>query len=157
MMRILLAGFFAMLATLAQANSDATWHRGVDRGVLIGAVTTDVGTFLGFFCAPSREPKLSFLLLRPAILTNPIHYDEKVMDMRFVIDGERFDLPGKAEDGELYIENKDYNLTLQFERIIAALIDADNVSVAIPVKHWSEKIPVDGASEALDGLLAPCL
>ncbi len=143
----------AALSPLAKADS---WQHGIEDGVRIAGVTAGDGTFLGFFCAPLAEPKISFMILKPGALANPIAFDEKPMDVRFIMAGERFDLPGQAGGGEIYAEIKDYNLALQFDRVIEALRGATRARVAIPVQRWSIEIPIDGAAVALDGLMAPC-
>jgi hypothetical protein len=141
---------------MPRSGSAEAWQRGVDSGVIGAGISLDDGTFIGFFCAPHREPRLSFMILKPGLLTNPIHYDEKAMDVRFIVGAERFDLPGVAEEGEIYVEIDDFNLALQFDRLAAALAAAERAWIAIPVKGWSLEIPVDGAGQALRGLLTPC-
>ena len=156
-MRIRIAlAMAAILLSSSGGQAGEPWRRDQEKGVIGASILTDDGTFLGFFCAPLREPRLSFMILKPSLLTTPIHNDEKRMDARFIVGQERFDLPGRAEEGEIYVEFKDYNLFLQFDRLAEAFVVAERAWVAIPVKHWTLEIPVAGAGEALKGLLAPC-
>jgi hypothetical protein len=150
-----LALAIAWTATVTPASAQG-WQRTMDKGIRIAGVAAEDDTFLGFFCAPNDERKLAFLTLKPGILHSPIQFDQKAMDVRFIIDDERFDFPGKADDGELYIEIADYNLALRLDQVIAALGAAKRASVAIPIKNWSIDIPVAGAADALDGIMAPC-
>ena len=146
----------ALLLSASVAKAAEPWRRDQEKGVIGASVLTDDGTFLGFFCAPLREPRLSFMILKPSLLTTPIHNDEKRMDARFIVGEERFDLPGKAEDGEIYVEFRDYNLFLQFDRLAVAFDAAERAWIAIPGQHGSLEIPVAGAGGALKGLLTPC-
>lgn len=132
------------------------WRREENRGVDQAYIKLKDGTFVGLFCAPRQVPKLSFVVVKPGKLHNPIPYDEKAMEFRLLVDNQRHDLPAKAEDGELYAEIKDYNLELRFDAAIEALRNAETAILSIPVKRWKVDLALDGANQALDGIMAKC-
>ena len=77
--------------------------------------------------------------------------------MRFVIDGQRYDLRGIAKDGELMISPADANMELRVAELLDALIAGKEAQIAVPSKNWRSRLPLDGAAEALDGVFEVCL
>jgi hypothetical protein len=152
-----LAVAFTLLfsAGLAVAQ-DPTWQRGRDGRFELAMAQIAAGSTLGFWCSAYQVPNTAIIGLRNILLA-PQLSDAEHYDMRFVIDGQRFDLRGVAKDGELMISPADANMEYQVGRLLDALIAGKEAHIAVPAKAWRSKLPLDGAAEALDGVFEVCL
>jgi hypothetical protein len=113
------------------------------------------GTTLGFFCSAYQVPNTAIISLNNLILS-PILPDGKNFDLRFVIDGVKYDLPGIAKDGELLVSPADANMELRVQEVTEALRAGKQAQIAVPAKAWKSKLPLDGADQALDGIFEAC-
>ena len=91
------------------------------------------------------------------LILGPILPDGKNFDLRFVIDGVKYDLPGIAKDGELLVSPHDANIELRIQEVTEALRAGKQAQIAVPAKAWKSKLPLDGAGQALDGIFEACL
>jgi hypothetical protein len=138
---------------LAQAP---VWERGRDGRYEVAVAGIGPGTTLGFFCSAYQVPNTALISLNNLILS-PILPDGQTFDLRFVIDGARYDLPGIAKDGELLVSPHDANIELRIQEVIDALRVGKQAQIAVPAKAWKSKLPLDGADFALDGVFEACL
>ncbi len=144
-----------MCATAASAQ-EPTWQRGRDGRFEVAIARIAAGSTLGFWCSAYRVPNTAIIGLRNILLGVQLS-DAEYYDLRFVIDGQRFDLRGIARDGELMISPADANMEYQVGRLLEALIAGKEAQIAVPAKGWRSKLPLDGAAEALDGVFEVCL
>jgi hypothetical protein len=142
----------AASAALAQAP---VWERGRDGRYEIAVAGLGPGTTLGFFCSAYQVPNTALISLHNLIL-GPQLPDGKNLDMRFVIDGRKFDLPGIAKDGELLVSPADANMELRIQEVTEALRTGKTAQIAVPAKAWKSKLPLDGAGWALEGIFERC-
>ncbi|HET6158551.1 MAG TPA: hypothetical protein VFE34_09420 [Dongiaceae bacterium] len=142
----------AASAALAQAP---IWERGRDDRYEVATAALGPGTTLGFFCSAYQVPNTAIISLHNLIL-GPQLQNGKNFDLRFVIDGQRFDLPGIAKDGELLVSPADANMELRVQEVTAALRIGKQAQIAVPAKAWKSKLPLDGADLALDGVFEKC-
>jgi hypothetical protein len=142
----------AASAALAQAP---VWERGRDGRYEIAVAGLGPGTTLGFFCSAYQVPNTALISLHNLIL-GPQLPDGKNFDMRFVIDGRKFDLPGIAKDGELLVSPADANMELRIQEVTEALRTGKTAQIAVPAKAWKSKLPLDGAGWALEGIFERC-
>ena len=140
-------------AALAQAP---VWERGRDGRYEVAVAGLGPGTTLGFFCSAYQVPNTAIISLSNLIL-GPQLQDGKNFDIRFVIDGQKFDLPGIAKDGELMISPADANMELRVQEVTDALRAGKEAQIAVPARAWKSKLPLDGAERALDGIFEGCL
>ena len=143
---------FVASAVLAQAP---VWERGRDGRYEVAVAGLGPGTTLGFFCSAYQVPNTAIISLSNLIL-GPQLEDGKNFDLRFVIDGQRFDLPGIAKDGELLVSPADANMELRIQEVTEALRTGKIAQIAVPAKAWKSKLPLDGAGWALDGVFEKC-
>ena len=143
---------FVASAVLAQAP---VWERGRDGRYEVAVAGLGPGTTLGFFCSAYQVPNTAIISLNNLIL-GPQLEDGKKFDLRFVIDGQRFDLPGIAKDGELLVSPADANMELRIQEVTEALRTGKIAQIAVPAKAWKSKLPLDGAGWALDGVFEKC-
>ena len=143
---------FVASAVLAQAP---VWERGRDGRYEVAVAGLGPGTTLGFFCSAYQVPNTAIISLNNLIL-GPQLEDGKNFDLRFVIDGQRFDLPGIAKDGELLVSPADANMELRIQEVTEALRTGKIAQIAVPAKAWKSKLPLDGAGWALDGVFEKC-
>jgi hypothetical protein len=101
-------------------------------------------------------PNTAIISLQNLIL-GPQLPDGKNFDLRFVIDGIKYDLTGIAKDGELMVSPADANMELRVQEVIDALRAGKQAQIAVPAKAWKSKLPLDGAEFALDGVFEACL
>ena len=139
-------------AALAQAP---VWERGRDGRYEVAVAGIGPGTTLGFFCSAYQVPNTALISLNNLILS-PILPDGKNFDLRFVIDGVKYDLPGIAKDGELLVSPADANMELRVQEVTKALRIGKQAQIAVPAKAWKSKLPLDGADQALDGIFEAC-
>ena len=139
-------------AALAQAP---VWERGRDGRYEVAVAGLGPGTTLGFFCSAYQVPNTAIISLSNLIL-GPQLQDGKNFDIRFVIDGQKFDLPGIAKDGELMISPADANMELRVREVTDALRAGKEAQIAVPARAWKSKLPLDGADRALDGIFDKC-
>ena len=137
---------------LAQAP---IWERGRDERYEVAVAGIGPGTTLGFFCSAYQVPNTAIISLNNLILS-PILPDGKNFDLRFVIDGVKYDLPGIAKDGELLVSPADANMELRVQEVTEALRAGKQAQIAVPAKAWKSKLPLDGADQALDGIFEAC-
>jgi hypothetical protein len=142
----------AASAALAQAP---VWERGRDGRYEIAVAGLGPGTTLGFFCSAYQVPNTALISLHNLIL-GPQLPDGKNFDLRFVIDGRKFDLPGIAKDGELLVSPADANMELRIQEVTEALRTGKTAQIAVPAKAWKSKLPLDGAGWALEGVFDKC-
>jgi hypothetical protein len=143
---------FCSTAALAQAP---IWERGRDGRYEVAVAGIGPGTTLGFFCSAYQVPNTAIISLNNLILS-PILPDGKNFDLRFVIDGVKYDLPGIAKDGELLVSPADANMELRVQEVTKALRTGKQAQIAVPAKAWKSKLPLDGADQALDGVFEAC-
>ena len=145
----------SMLWTSDALAQQPVWERGRDRRYEIAIAAIGPGTTLGFFCSAYQVPNTAIISLNNLIL-GPLLPDGKNFDLRFVIDGVKYDLPGIAKDGELLVSPADANMEFRVQEVTAALRTGKKAQVAVPAKAWKSKLPLDGADLALDGIFEEC-
>jgi len=139
-------------AALAQAP---IWERGRDGRYEVAVAGLGPGTTLGFFCSAYQVPNTAVISLNNLMLS-PQLQDGKPFDLRFVIDGRRFDLPGIAKDGEILVSPADANMELRVQEVLEALRTGKAAQIAVPAKAWKSRLPLIGADRALDGVFEKC-
>ena len=147
-----------LLCLLCAADAVAqqpTWQRGRDKRYEIAIAALAPGSTLGFFCSAYQVPNTAIISLHNLIIS-PLLEDGKNFDMRFVIDGVKYDLPGIAKDGELLVSHHDANMELRIQEVTDALRTGKIAQIAVPAKAWKSKLPLDGANRALDGIFEKC-
>jgi hypothetical protein len=154
MKRAVLAIVLTFVASTALAQAPV-WERGRDGRYEVAVAGLGPGTTLGFFCSAYQVPNTAIISLNNLIL-GPQLEDGKNFDLRFVIDGQRFDLPGIAKDGELLVSPADANMELRIQEVTEALRTGKIAQIAVPAKAWKSKLPLDGAGWALDGVFEKC-
>jgi hypothetical protein len=132
------------------------WERGRDERYEVAIAGIGPGTSLGFFCSAYQVPNTAIISLQNLIL-GPQLPDGKTFDLRFVIDGVKYDLPGIAKDGELLVSPADANMELRVREVTEALRTGREAQIAVPAKAWKSKLPLVGADLALDGIFEKCL
>ena len=152
-----LAAFGAMILLCgAEAVAQAPiWERGRDQRYEIAVAGLGPGTTLGFFCSAYQVPNTAIISLSNLIL-GPQLPDGKNFDLRFVIDGVKYDLPGIAKDGELLVSPADANMELRVQEVTEALRTGKQAQIAVPARAWKSRLPLDGADQALDGVFEAC-
>ena len=155
-MRLVALGFIALLFCSEALAQAPVWERGRDGRYEVAVAGIGPGTTLGFFCSAYQVPNTALISLNNLILS-PILPDGQTFDLRFVIDGARYDLPGIAKDGELLVSPHDANMELRIQEVIDALRVGKQAQIAVPAKAWKSKLPLDGADFALDGVFEACL
>lgn len=149
---------FALLCLLCASDALAQqpiWERGRDRRYEIAIAALGPGSTLGFFCSAYQVPNTAIISLHNVILS-PLLPDGHNFELRFVIDGARYDLPGIAKDGELLISPADANMELRVQEVTEALRTGKSAQIAVPARAWKSKLPLDGADWALDGIFEKC-
>jgi hypothetical protein len=154
MKRIVLALLSLLCASDALAQQPV-WERGRNKRYEIATAALGPGTTLGFFCSAYQVPNTAIIRLNNVILS-PLLPDGKNFDLRFVIDGTRYDLPGIAKDGELMVSPADANMELRMQEVTDALRTGKSAQIAVPAKAWKSKLPLSGADRALDGIFEKC-
>jgi hypothetical protein len=155
-MRRLLLSLPLLLAAAAAAAQAPIWQRGRDGRFEVAIADIAAGSTLGFWCSAYQVPNTAIIGLRNVLLS-PQLSDGEHYDMRFVIDGQRFDLRGIAKDGELMVSPADANMELRVSELLGALIAGKEAQIAVPAKNWRSRLPLDGAAGALDGVFEVCL
>lgn len=154
-MRHIALALLSVLCAWEAAAQQPIWERGRDRRYEIAVAALGLGSTLGFFCSAYQVPNTAIISLRNVILS-PLLPDGQSFELRFVIDGARYDLPGIAKDGELMISPADANMELRVQEVTAALRAGTSAQIAVPAKAWKSKLPLDGADWALDGIFEKC-
>ncbi len=155
-MRRLLPALPLLLAAASAAAQEPVWTRGRDGRFEAAIAQIAAGSTLGFWCSAYQVPNTSIIGLRNILLGTHLS-DGEYYDMRFVIDGRRFDLRGIAKEGELMVSPADANMELRVRELLDALIAGKVAQIAVPSKAWKSPLPLDGAAEALDGVFEVCL
>lgn len=155
-MKRLLLSMPLLLAAFAAAAQEPVWQRGRDGRFEAAIAEIAAGSTLGFWCSAYQVPNTAIIGLRNILLATHLS-DGEYMDMRFVIDGRRFDLRGIAKDGELMVSPADANMELRVREVLDALVAAKQAQIAVPAKGWKSPLPLAGAVEALDGVFDACL
>ena len=96
------------------------------------------GSTLGFWCSAYQVPNTAIIGLRNVLLGGQLS-DAEYYDLRFVIDGQRYDLRGIAKEGELMISPADANMEYQVSRLIEALIAGKEAQIAVPCERLALK------------------
>ena len=154
-MRLAAFGVMILLCGAEAVAQAPIWERGRDQRYEIAVAGLGPGTTLGFFCSAYQVPNTAIISLNNLILS-PILPDGKNFDLRFVIDGVKYDLPGIAKDGELLVSPHDANIELRIQEVTEALRAGKQAQIAVPAKAWKSKLPLDGADRALDGVFEAC-
>jgi hypothetical protein len=154
-MRLAALGVIALLCSADALAQAAVWERGRDQRYEIAVAGIGPGTTLGFFCSAYQVPNTAIISLQNLIL-GPQLPDGKNYDLRFVIDGIKYDLPGIAKDGELLVSPHDANIELRIQEVTEALRTGRQAQIAVPAKAWKSRLPLDGADVALDGVFEAC-
>jgi hypothetical protein len=152
---LLCASVITPVATAAAAE-DPFWQRGRDGRFEVAFVGIAIGSTLEFLCSAYQVPNTAIITLRNVILGAQLE-DGQNYELRFVVDGRKFDLPGIARDGELMVSPADANLELWVQELLAALMAGEQAQIAVPSKGWRSPLPLDGAAQALDGVFEVCL
>ena len=155
-MRLAAIGVMTLLCAADALAQAPIWERGRDERYEVAVAGLGPGTTLGFFCSAYQVPNTAIITLNNMILS-PILPDGKNFDLRFVIDGVKYDLPGIAKDGELLVSPHDANIELRIQEVTEALRAGKQAQIAVPAKAWKSKLPLDGAEQALDGIFEACL
>ena len=155
-MRLAALGCIILLCGADALALAPVWERGRDGRYEVAVAGIGPGTTLGFFCSAYQVPNTALISLNNLILS-PILPDGKNFDLRFVIDGVKFDLPGIAKDGERLVSPHDANMELRIQEVTEALRTGKQAQIAVPAKAWKSKLPLDGADQALDGVFEKCL
>lgn len=135
---------------------EPVWQRGRDGRFEVAMAGIAVGSTLEFLCSAYQVPNTAIITLRNIVLGAQLQ-DGKNYDMRFVVDGRKFDLPAIAKDGELMVSPADANMELWVQELLTALMAGKEAQVAVPSKGWRSPLPLDGAAQALDGVFEVCL
>jgi hypothetical protein len=154
-MRLAALGVITLLCSADALAQAPVWERGRDQRYEIAVAGVGPGTTLGFFCSAYQVPNTAIISLSNLIL-GPQLPDGKNFDLRFVIDGVKYDLPGIAKDGELLVSPADANMELRVQEVTEALRVGKQAQIAVPAKAWKSKLPLDGAEQALDGVFEAC-
>lgn len=154
-MRLAALGVIALLCSADALAQAPVWERGRDQRYEVAVAGLGPGTTLGFFCSAYQVPNTAIISLQNLIL-GPQLPDGKNYDLRFVIDGVKFDLPGIAKDGELLVSPHDANMELRIQEVTEALRTGKQAQIAVPAKAWKSRLPLDGADFALDGIFEAC-
>lgn len=154
-MRLAAIGVITVLCSSDALAQAPIWERGRDERYEVAVAGLGPGTTLGFFCSAYQVPNTAIISLNNLIL-GPILPDGKNFDLRFVIDGVKYDLPGIAKDGELLVSPHDANIELRIQEVTEALRAGKQAQIAVPAKAWKSKLPLDGAEQALDGIFEAC-
>lgn len=144
-----------LLCAVDAVAQQPTWQRGRDKRYEIAIAALAPGSTLGFFCSAYQVPNTAIISLHNLIIS-PLLEEGKNFDMRFVIDGVKYDLPGIAKDGELLVSHHDANMELRIQEVTDALRTGKIAQIAVPAKAWKSKLPLDGANTALDGIFEKC-
>ena len=155
MRRWLLSLPLLFAAGLAAAQAPI-WTRGRDGRFEAAIAEIAAGSTLGFWCSAYQVPNTPIIGLRNVLLAVQLS-DGDYYDMRFVIDGRRFDLRGIAKEGEIMVSPADANMELRVRELLDALRAGKDAQVAVPAKGWRSPLPLEGAAEALDGVFDTCL
>ena len=155
-MRLAALGVITLLCSVDALAQAPVWERGRDQRYEIAVAGIGPGTTLGFFCSAYQVPNTAIISLSNLIL-GPQLPDGKNFDLRFVIDGVKYDLPGIAKDGELLVSPHDANIELRIQEVTEALRAGKQAQIAVPARAWKSKLPLDGADLALDGIFEACL
>lgn len=155
-MRLVAFGVITVLCGATALAQAPVWERGRDGRYEVAVAGIGPGTTLGFFCSAYQVPNTAIISLNNLILS-PLLPDGKNFDLRFVIDGVKYDLPGIAKDGELLVSPHDANIELRIQEVTEALRAGRQAQIAVPAKAWKSKLPLDGADMALDGVFEKCL
>ncbi|HJT12178.1 MAG TPA: hypothetical protein VJ790_06140 [Dongiaceae bacterium] len=154
-MRLAALGVIALLCSADALAQAPVWERGRDQRYEIAVAGIGPGTTLGFFCSAYQVPNTAIISLQNLTL-GPQLPDGKNYDLRFVIDGIKYDLPGIAKDGELLVSPHDANIELRIQEVTEALRTGRQAQIAVPAKAWKSRLPLDGADVALDGVFEAC-
>ncbi len=154
-MRLAALGVIALLCSTDALAQAPVWERGRDQRYEIAVAGIGPGTTLGFFCSAYQVPNTAIISLQNLVL-GPQLPDGKNYDLRFVIDGIKYDLPGIAKDGELLVSPHDANIELRIQEVTEALRTGRQAQIAVPAKAWKSRLPLDGADQALDGVFEAC-
>jgi hypothetical protein len=155
-MRVLAAALALLMVASPAFSQQPIWQRGRDGRYEVAVAGIGPGTTLGFFCSAYQVPNTAIVSLNNLTLGTQLP-DGKNFDMRFVIDGRRFDLPGIAKDGELMVSPADANMQFRVQEVLDALRTGKTAQIAVPAWAWKSKLPLDGADVALDGVFEKCL
>lgn len=154
MKRAVIAVLLSLAAGAALAQAPI-WERGRDGRYEVAVAGLGPGTTLGFFCSAYQVPNTAIISLHNLVLS-PQLQDGKYFDLRFVIDGRKFDLPGIAKDGEILVSPADANMELRVQEVMEALRTGKTAQIAVPAKAWKTRLPLIGADRALDGVFEKC-
>jgi len=143
------------IATTSALAAPPVWERGRDDRYEVATAAVGPGTTLGFFCQAYQVPNTAIISLHNLILSSQLP-DGKNFDLRFVIDGQRFDLPGIAKDGEILVSPFDANMEFRMQEVTEALRAGRQAQIAVPAKAWHAKLSLDGADVALDRIFEKC-
>lgn len=154
-MRRIAFAFLGLLCASDALAQQPIWERGRDKRYEIAIAALAPGSTLGFFCSAYQVPNTGLISLHNIILS-PLLPEGQRIDLRFVIDGIRYDLPGVAKDGELLVSPADANMELRVQEVIDALRAGERAQIAVPSKAWKSKLPLEGAEPALDGIFEKC-
>ncbi|MGH6893215.1 MAG: hypothetical protein ACREEP_13245 [Dongiaceae bacterium] len=155
-MKLALSAMLVLLSASVVPAQDPVWQRGRDGRFEIAMAALGPGTSLGFICSAYQVPNTAIITLSNLTLGTQLT-DGKNFDLRFVIDGRKFDLPGIAKDGEILVSPADANMELRVQELIDALRGGQIAQIAVPAKAWRSRLPLDGADLALDGIFEACL
>lgn len=154
-MRRVLPALVLLVAAAPAPATEPVWLRGRDGRFEVASAAIGPGSVLEFLCSAYRVPNTAIISLRNVVLGAQLQ-NGKNYDLRFVIDGRKFEMPGIAKDGELMVSPADANMELRVGEVLDALIAGKDAQIAVPAKAWRSPLPLEGAAEALDGVFDVC-
>ena len=143
------------LATTAAGSAAAqstAWERSFDKNTEFTGTMTPRNDSLAIFCAVGGHA--SIVLKAPVFRTTVA--DKHTYSVVFAIDGERRELVMTAHDEDLIFEGADLNARSQIEQFIDALSQGKSLTAAGQKIHWRANFSLDGAKDALEGILTGC-
>jgi hypothetical protein len=145
---------FAAMGTAAGAAAaqSTAWERNFDKNTEFTGTMTPRNDSLAIFCAVGGHA--SIVLKAPVFRTRVA--DKHVYSIVFAIDGERREFVMTAHDEDLVLEATDLNVRSQIEQFVAALSAGKTLTAAGQKLGWRADFSLDGAQEALEGILSGC-
>jgi hypothetical protein len=153
MIRGLLTTAFYVLAFAAVAKAQSTaWERSFDQSTEFTGTMTPKNDSLAVFCPAGGHA--SIVLKAPVFRTTVA--DKRRYSIVFAIDGQRRELVMTAHDEDLIYEGSDLNTRNEIERFVEVLSQGKAMTAAAQRLGWRADFSLEGAHEALEGILIGC-
>jgi hypothetical protein len=141
------------IATAGTAAAQSTaWERSFDKNTEFTGTMTPKKDSLAIFCAVGGHA--SIVLKAPVFRTTVV--DKHTYSVVFAIDGQRREIVMTAHDEDLILEATDLNVRGQIEQFVAALSQGKTLTAAGQKLGWRAEFSLEGAQEALEGILSSC-